>query len=343
MDSNMAPDSAKLDARNGQRAACRADDFPAESPAWRGALKGLGMRTAGQIAIGLGRMFGSRSRGRAGILTYHRVMPPPVGMAEPPDNVTPDRFRAHVAGLLQRGFNIRSLRELLSFHAQGKSLPPQTAALTFDDGYESVLNHAWPVLREFQVPATVFLATAYLGSAQPFPFDPWGMAHATVDAAAAAYRPLTLDQCHEMAAGGLMDFGAHTHTHRDLRNRPEQFREDVRTSAEFIRAEFDEREVMFAFPYGSPWRGFAGAALVAAAKQAGVVCGLTTECDLLEPGSDPFQWGRFNAFPWDTDATLAAKLGGWYTWAAHGKRAVMRCFHPTARATSRPIAHATSN
>jgi hypothetical protein len=55
--------------------------------------------------------------------------------------------------------------------------------------------------------------------------------------------------------------------------------------------------------------------LVAAARQTGVLCALTTESVLVDPDSDPFQWGRFNAFPWDTSATLAAKVEGWYSWA----------------------------
>ncbi len=44
-------------------------------------------------------------------------------------------------------------------------------AVTFDDGFETVYRHAWPVLQELRIPATVFLNTAYLDSPEPFPFD----------------------------------------------------------------------------------------------------------------------------------------------------------------------------
>jgi peptidoglycan/xylan/chitin deacetylase (PgdA/CDA1 family) len=210
----------------------------------------------------------------------------------------------------------------LRLHALGTP-PPRTIALTFDDGFQSVYTHAWPVLREFRVPATIFLATAYLGSTAPFPFDTWGLKHR--DALPAdAYRPLSIEQCREMADGGLIELGAHTHTHRDLRGRPDAFREDVQISVDVLRSTFGASEVMFAFPFGGKHLGFAGPEMASAAKLSGANCGLTTDCALIESGSDPFQWGRFNAFAWDTAATLAAKLDGWYTWAARVKQFLKR-------------------
>ncbi len=304
-------------------AAPHAEPFPLQESPLRAAAKRLAMRTAGRVAVLLNRLFGSRARGRTGILMYHKVMPSILGVPSAPDNVTPDRFRNQLTGLLKRGFRIRPLRELLQCDAQGKAVPQRTIALTFDDGYQSVYNHAWPVLRELQIPATVFLATAHLGAAAPFPFDPWGMAHAT-ELPLAAFRPLALDECRRLADGGLIEFGAHTHTHCDFRGRPEQFREDLRTSVNFVREAFVANDVMFAFPYGSRRRGFVDERLVACAKQTGVICGLTTECELIESGSDPFQWGRFNAFPWDSAATLAAKLNGWYSWIARRNRVAVR-------------------
>jgi len=280
----------------------------------------VAMKTAGWLAVGLRQLFGPRSRGRPGILTYHRVSPVIRGLPPPTHNVPPDRFRQHLTGLLDRGFTIRPLRELLRRNASGEPLPPQTMALTFDDGFQSNYTEAFPVLRELRVPATIFVATGYLDGTTPFPFDAWGLAHGK-SLPPAAYRPLTVVQCREMLDSGLIDIGAHTHTHRDMRGRPEEFCRDVRISADFLRATFTLSDVMFAFPFGAKHSGFAGSEMAAAARRAGVTCGLTTECSLIDPGSDPFEWGRFNAFTWDTAATLAAKLDGWYTWAARVKRA----------------------
>ncbi len=143
--------------------------------------------------------------------------------------------------------------------------------LTFDDGFGCLFEQAWPVLRELGVPGTIFVSTAFLGEESPFPFDSWGLAYEHV-APAESYRPLTLWQCREMQASGLVDIGCHTHTHEDFRGRPEAFRLDLQHSIDFVREHFQPKLVTFAYPFGSPRLGFAGDELVAAAKQTDIAC-----------------------------------------------------------------------
>src|SRR5262249_23207598 len=133
-----------------------------------------------------------------------------------------------------------------------------------------------------------------------------------------SYRPLSVAQCHDMAVSGLVEFGAHTHTHQDFRGRPEELRRDLRQSVDIVRELFGAAEVPFAFPYGKTDLGYAGGAMAQAAGDAGVCCGLTTDTVTIDPAQDdPYLWGRFCSNAWDTSATLAAKLAGWYGWATH--------------------------
>jgi peptidoglycan/xylan/chitin deacetylase (PgdA/CDA1 family) len=298
-------------------------EFADDKPNLASSANVAAMKAAAWLATGLDRLLGARAHGRMGILTYHRVSPLIPGFPPPTHNVPPGRFRGHLAGLLDRGFTIWPLGELLRYSASGRPTPPRTIALTFDDGFQSVYTDAWPVLREFHAPATIFIATAYLGGAAPFPFDTWGWKHRDA-LPPASYRPLTVEQCREMLDGGLIDLGAHTHTHRDLRDQPDTFREDLQISVDYLRSTWGLTDVTFAFPFGARHSGFAGPRLVTAAKRTGVNCGLTTDCRLIDSGSDPFEWGRFNVFPWDTAATLVAKLDGWYTWAASVKHFLRR-------------------
>ena len=127
-----------------------------------------------------------------------------------------------------------------------------------------------------------------------------------------------------MIDSGVVSIGAHTHTHEDFRGRPHEFRADLEACVDFLRGEYDLENVPFAFPFGSPERGFAGPELVAAVKRTSVVCGLTTDPVLVDMSGDSFCWGRFNAFSWDTCRTLAAKLDGWYSWAPGAKRTVQK-------------------
>lgn len=277
-------------------------------------------RAVGFVARTLHKVFGSRVQGHVGILLYHRVQPSIPGLPEPTFNVEPSLFRAHLVGLQAAGFRFVHLREVLRAARLGEPLPPCSVVLSFDDAFESVYHHAYPVLCKLGIPATAFLATAYLDSPDPFPFDIWGRRFRD-RMGPESYRPLSIEQCGSMMASGLLDVGAHTHTHQDFRGRPDALQRDLRRSVGTIRDAFGCNDVTFSFPYGKTDLGYAGGAMSEAARAAGVCCGLTTDCELIDPErDDPFAWGRFSGCSWDTAETLAAKLAGWYGWAPRMQR-----------------------
>ena len=110
----------------------------------------------------------------------------------------------------------------------------------------------------------------------------------TETAPGGTYRPLTSDQRHEMSRSGLIELGAHTHTHEDFRNRPDELCADVQRSVDIVAEGFGSDEVTFAFPYGGPQLGFAGGELERAVRETSVCCALTTEAKLNDSSSDPF-------------------------------------------------------
>lgn len=304
--------------------------FAAEKPRNRVAFENLAMRGVGRVAAGLRTTLGDRSQNSFGILMYHRVADHVRGLPAPLHNVTPVRFRRQISGLIKRGYNFWPLRKALEYHDNGDTIPVKTVLVTFDDGFQTVFSRAFPVLQEFKVPATVFVNTAYLDSERPFPFDAWGVPYCA-QAPAESYQPLTEKQCHEMIASGLIEIGAHTHTHEDFRGRPNEFRQDLQVSVDIVRETFKLDEVTFAFPYGGRHTGFSSDELGTAARQTGVLCGLTTESAVVHHGTDPFRWGRFNAFPWDTGATLHAKLSGWYSWAPKLRQSLAKSLRRSPR------------
>ncbi|MCA9245772.1 MAG: polysaccharide deacetylase family protein [Planctomycetales bacterium] len=324
---------------------CNDEREPAAQPPGKGHLRAcvedVGMRTAGQLGVGLNRLLGSRAGRALGIVTYHRVSPVVDGLSKPLHNVTPEVFREQIVGLLRRGFTAWPLRRAIRFSNEGRFLPPRTFVVTFDDGYESVYLHAWPVLRELRVPATIFLNTAFVDSDLPFPCDAWGMRYEGF-APPSTYRPLRDDQCQEMLDTQLIEIGAHTHTHQDFRRRPAEFRDDLRENLRELKNRYGIEKPTFAFPYGTPHAGFTGPELVAVARKMELQCALSTESVLVIPGTDPFRWGRFNAFPWDTGATLSAKLSGWYSWAPKLKQRISGQSAPSAFQSDQTMEMATS-
>ena len=67
---------------------------------------------------------------------------------------------------LKKNYNIVSLNDVLDYYTQGKKLPPRSIVITVDDGYKSNWTLAYPVLKEYQVPATVFVATDFIDQKQ---------------------------------------------------------------------------------------------------------------------------------------------------------------------------------
>jgi peptidoglycan/xylan/chitin deacetylase (PgdA/CDA1 family) len=93
------------------------------------------------------------------VLGYHRV----AEAAEDPFSmcVTPQHF-AEQLEVLRRFTDPISLRDLAENLSAG-NLPRRAVVLTLDDGYADALYQAAPLLEKYQVPATVFIATGYLG------------------------------------------------------------------------------------------------------------------------------------------------------------------------------------
>jgi glycosyltransferase involved in cell wall biosynthesis/peptidoglycan/xylan/chitin deacetylase (PgdA/CDA1 family) len=266
---------------------------------------------AGRAAAGLNALFGPQGDNGFGILMYHRVAPRDRGLAAPTWNVTPHQFRTQLQGLLARGFEAWPLTKLIEARRQRLRIPSNAFAVTFDDGYENNYQRAWPILRDLGIPATIFLATSYLNGSEPFPFDDWAGA-GSKEVAPDSWRPLSTDQCQEMLDAGLIELGAHTHSHQKFVGRHNDFEDDLNQCVEVLQDSFGITNPTFAFPYGAD-----SPELIDAAKRVGVACSLSTRPQRVVEHEDAFQWGRFTVEEDDTPTVLAAKLSGWYTTTAN--------------------------
>ena len=95
------------------------------------------------------------------ILAYHAIEDvgdPRVG----PYSVPPDLFAEQITALLASGHGFINADDLLE-HLDGRPLPPRSVLLTFDDGYESLLTNAAPVLRGFGITGVVCVVGNQIG------------------------------------------------------------------------------------------------------------------------------------------------------------------------------------
>lgn len=115
-------------------------------------------------AAGLG---GGASEGRVLILLYHRVATlksDPWGLA-----VSPGRFAEHLEVLREHATPLK-LGDLSRALRDGR-LPDRAVVVTFDDGYFDNLRNAKPLLERYDVPATVFVASGFIGEKREFWWD----------------------------------------------------------------------------------------------------------------------------------------------------------------------------
>lgn len=120
------------------------------------------------------RMLHDRGRASLTVLAYHRIIPLDSVDAYPLDleliSATPDQFEWQM-GDLRRRMNPVSLAQVMD-HLDGKAtLPRYAVAITFDDGFRDTHQHAFPILRQYGIPATVFVTTGYIESGEPFWFE----------------------------------------------------------------------------------------------------------------------------------------------------------------------------
>lgn len=120
--------------------------------------------------------------------------------------VVPELLGRQIGWLLQRGFT-----PALFHDAVTRPTASRTVAITFDDGFRSVLEHGFPVLSALGVPATIFVSTNDVDE-QPRPFA--GPVHSTYLGTSHEHElcGMTWDELRHVADAGW-EIGSHTKSH----------------------------------------------------------------------------------------------------------------------------------
>jgi peptidoglycan/xylan/chitin deacetylase (PgdA/CDA1 family) len=123
------------------------------------------------------------------ILMYHSV-----DRAVPKGNVltvTVDTFERQMAFFKKNHYRVLPLDSVADYVSKKSKVSSRVVALTFDDGYEDNYTYAFPILKKYNFPATVFVIVSEVGKPGR----------------------LNWDQIREMRSSGLISFGSHTLTH----------------------------------------------------------------------------------------------------------------------------------
>ena len=171
--------------------------------------------------------------GQDTILTYHSVESAPSGYRY---SVAKELFAEQI-DYLQARFEIVSLKSLL------KEKSDQTRiALTFDDAYADFYENAYPLLRERNLPATVFVPTHFIETDSSLLARDENIE-----------KPhLTWQQMHEIMANSAITFQSHTHTHRSAVNQQNAgaLEADLQQSIDSLTKNLGVKPDFLAYPYG---------------------------------------------------------------------------------------------
>ena len=163
------------------------------------------------------------------VLCYHRI-------DEKPKTYTvlrPDDFKAQMAYLKKHNFHVVPLQQIVDAVQYGTKLPQHTVALTFDDGFKDNYTVAYPILKQYNFPATLFIYPHYISNG--------GAA-------------LTWDMLKTMVSDPLIKVQSHTFTHPNLnkttRQGSAQLKHEIVDPKNTLEKKLGIKIDALAYPYG---------------------------------------------------------------------------------------------
>jgi glycosyltransferase involved in cell wall biosynthesis len=172
------------------------------------------------------------------ILMYHAVGSPE---EKPSKYILPfSRLAQQMAVINHLRHNVISLEEYLACRREYRLPPPRSIVITFDDGYADFWDYAYPILKRYNYPATVFLVSDKVGKQ-----NDWDR-----NGSLAGRQLMGWLEIREMAKDAIT-FGAHTRNHLSLLELgAETLKEEVEGSRKVIEQELGAPVLAFAYPYG---------------------------------------------------------------------------------------------
>lgn len=229
------------------------------------------------------------------ILLYHSLTVH-ASSAYRPYAVDPARFRAQMELLAGAGYHTLTVHELAAILADpAREVPPLTALVTFDDGFDEVHRVALPILSGLGLTATAYVVAGAVGSTSSW----------LAGDGEGGRRLLDWGQIRELDAAGV-EIGSHGHTHRqlDVLSGPSAA-DEVRRSKAVLEDGLGSAVSTFAYPHG-----YHSSAVKALVRDAGYVAACGVKHALSHAADDRWALGRAVVSAETTDEDLRGWLDG---------------------------------
>lgn len=177
-------------------------------------------------------MLAPRLKNSASILMYHSISNSSAFFA-----VRPECFERQMRYLRAKCYKLVTLSVLIEALRDKRDIGGMVA-ITFDDGYQDVYSNAFPVLRRYGIPATIFVVTDRIDSEM-------------TNSEGITLKTLQLDEMRRMSDSGLVDFMSHTDTHASLdKLSPAAIAEEFDVSKRSLERLLGKRVDIVAYPKG---------------------------------------------------------------------------------------------
>ena len=183
--------------------------------------------------------------------------------------------------------------------------------ITFDDGYESAYNFAFPVLQKYGFSACIFLISGYIGKYNEWDVN-WGK----------KFKHLSWNQIKEMEKYGF-SFGSHTVNHPDLTKLGKRNVEyELKGSLQELEDNLGKKVDFVSFPFGKY-----NPLVEELAQKVGYLKAFTICSSSKNDNSDSFVLERKGMYLFDSPLTLSTKInGGPFFWIEDLKGRIINTF-----------------
>jgi peptidoglycan/xylan/chitin deacetylase (PgdA/CDA1 family) len=170
---------------------------------------------------------------RIPVLMYHDVIPERTRTSQWFDCSVVE-FTEQMQLLQAQGAVPISIQDLHDHLTSGKEVPETAVVLTFDDNYQGFYDNAWPILKSYGFPATVFVHTGFVGKQD------------------GEHPKMTYETLKELLKDPLFTVGSHTITHPDDLSKLDPFEQEkeLRDSKEELERELGVKVDFLAYPNG---------------------------------------------------------------------------------------------
>ena len=98
------------------------------------------------------------------VFVYHDIVEDESQIEYDYMQTTTDTFKSQIEGLIKEGYHYICYNDLVQYKEGNKKLYKKSCVLTFDDGYKDVYENAYPIIKDLNIPLTMFVITDYMGT-----------------------------------------------------------------------------------------------------------------------------------------------------------------------------------